>query len=176
MRKRPRTTTSLDVPSTSAFTLSQQEVSHLSPRASWSHTHELFVTRTPLDDALAQIDVALGIMNSSLPTLDFTKAIYSTIEDELDAVLHAIREEQTNESETKISVDTLSRVSSSSVPKAIRGVLEDCSPTPTVLRDLHALDSKCEVRTSYGSITVTSPPLVKTACKRRRSRWHFVNT
>ncbi len=170
-RKRPRTISPLEKACTSVLTIAAPAVA-ASPVENKSRPDELFATRTPIDNALAQIDIGLGLACSStstLPTILPTTLANISIEDELDAVLATMREEREKLSISEpIPEDTASCVSGSGAlgqRSAIKA--EGTSPAMDVLHELHALDSRT-------STTLVSPPLVKSLYKQRRRRWKTV--
>lgn len=163
MRKRPRTTMpAFDMACTSAL-------SSISPSsdlcmADALSPNELTVTRT-IDNALAQLDVSLGLGCVSTTTFpSVPAACFISIEDELDAVLAAANKQRKREVVCDDIPDDVSCVSGSgSLRHRTVAKVEDCSMAVDVLHELQALDSRT-------STTATSPPLVKSISKRRRRR------
>ncbi len=123
-----------------------------------------FATRSPIDHALAEIDISLGLA-CSIPPVFAYDCTASTIEDELGAVLAVMREQRGKESAVSIrNEDTASCVSGTgALGQGTYVKAEDSSPAIDLLHELFALDSRT-------STTVTSPPLVKSLRKRRRRR------
>lgn len=165
MRKRPRTRPVLDLPCTSAL-------SSLQPPAKGHElidcSTEQFATRTHIDNALAEIDVGLGLACSSttaIPSASNSKGSGLSIEDELDAMMTTLREERKSPPVIRAPTDDTSSCVSGSGSLAERSLTkaEDCSPALDVLHELSALETRT-------STTVMSPPIVKSMYKRRRRR------
>lgn len=159
MRKRPRThAVLLDLPCTSALS----SVSPPIVEKIVSPTNELFATRNPIDDALAELDVFLGIGSggyvSSQP-FSLSKPCFS-IEEELDAAIEAVKKPRERTVPISDLPDNSSCVSSSANPSSSMK-FEACSTPIDVLHELEALESRT-------STTIMSPPLVKSYYKRRR--------
>lgn len=156
MRKRPRTQSLwLDLPSTSALTTIAK------PTEKMMSANELIATRNPIDDALAELDVSLGLGCPSSFTLP-TPCM--SIEEELDAAFEAVRKQRQRERVVPLYSlpDDASCISGSGrYTGSVSVKTEDSSAPVDVLHELQALDSRT-------SITVMSPPLSKSCYKRRR--------
>lgn len=168
MRKRPRTPPMLlDLPCTSALTSTAP-----SPTTDElvSRTTELFATRHPVDDALAELDVFLGLglrcgVTNSQP-FSLPKPCL-TIEEELEAAFKAVRNQRDREVSLDDVPDDTSCVSGSGgLGLAAAAIIAESSTPNDVLRELQDLESRT-------SISVMSPPLHKPSFKRRHRHPRF---
>ena len=149
MRKRPRTHPTLfDLPCSSALTsLTPPSVVEAAVKP-----NDLIVTSNPIDDALAELDVCLGLVcskisgaNFALPTTDLT------IEEELDTAFAVVRKEhQTTRTFHDASDDTSCVSGSGRLVIHAGAEAKDKSSSVDVLHELQAFELR-------SSTTVMSP-------------------
>ena len=125
---------------------------------------KFFVNAERVDKALAELDAGLELRCATKPTLPPVSSVgegCKSIEEELEAVLNEVRNEEARATTERDVPDNASCVSGSgSLGQGTIVKAEDSSESVDVLRELQSLDSRA-------STTVISPPLMKTIVKRR---------